>query len=63
MRCTVVLEFDDGEGTAVSRVEFMRLHRDTSGPSTGDVGISLVEGKTLLQTVQQDFVVAQLGRY
>lgn len=63
MRCTVVLQFDNGEGTAGGRVELMRLHRDTAGPSTGDVGISLVEGKTLLQTVQQDFVVAQLGRY
>jgi hypothetical protein len=63
MRCTVVLEFDNGEGAVVSRVETMRLHRDTAGPSTGDVGISLTEGKTLLQTVQQEFVVAQLARY
>ena len=63
MRCTAVLEFDNGEGTAVGRVELMRLHRDSADPITGDVGISLIEGKTLLQTVQQEFVVAQLGRY
>jgi hypothetical protein len=27
MRCTIVLEFDDGEGLEVKRVELMRLHR------------------------------------
>jgi hypothetical protein len=63
MRCAAVLEFDNGEGTAVGRVELMRLHRDAAAPITGDVGMSLIEGKTLLQTVQQEFVVAQLDRY
>ena len=47
----------------MGRVELMRLHRDTAGSSTRDVGIFLAEGKTLLQTVGHDFVVAQLGRY
>ena len=63
MRCTVVLEFDDGDGADVRRVELMRLHRDSADPNAGDVGISLAEGKTLVQSVQQEFVVAQLGRY
>ena len=30
MRCTIVLEFDDGEGSEVKRIELMRLHRDTA---------------------------------
>ena len=63
VRCTVVLEFDRGEGTAVGRVGLMRLHRDTAGPNSGDVGISLAEGKSLWQTVQQEFAVAQLGQF
>ena len=25
MRCTIVLEFDDGEGSEVKRIELMRL--------------------------------------
>jgi hypothetical protein len=27
MRCTIVLEFDDGNGTVAKRVEVMRFHR------------------------------------
>ena len=27
MRCTIVLEFDDGEGSEAKRIELMRLHR------------------------------------
>ena len=62
MRCTIVLEFDDGEGSTAERVELMRLHRDTANPASGDVGLSLAEGKTLSNCVQQEFVVAQLAR-
>jgi len=63
MRCTVVLEFDDGTGMNPRRVELMRLHRQDASAESGDVGISLIEGKTLLQTVQQEFVVEQLSRF
>ncbi|MDR6859957.1 hypothetical protein J2W96_006297 [Variovorax guangxiensis] len=63
MRCTIVLEFDDGEGFAVKRVELMRLHRDTANPALGDIGLSLAEGKLLSNCVQQEFVVEQLGRF
>lgn len=54
MRCTIVLEFDNGEGLDVKRVELMRLHRDTVDPASGDVGLSLAEGKSLSNCVQQE---------
>ena len=63
MRCTVVLEFDDGDSTALRRVELARLHRDVADPKPGDVGLSLAEGKTLLQTVQQEFAMAQIQQF
>ena len=56
MRCTIVLEFDDGEGSEVKRIELMRLHRDTANHAAGDVGLSLAEGKSLSNCVQQKFV-------
>jgi hypothetical protein len=30
MRCSIVLEFDDGDATAVKRLELMRLHEQSS---------------------------------
>ena len=63
MRCTIVLEFDEGEGSEVKRIELMRLHRDTDNPAAGDVGLSLAEGKSLSNCVQQEFVTEQLGRF
>ena len=63
MRCTVVLEFDGGDAASVSRVKLVRLHRDTANPIPGDVGLSLAEGKTVIEAVQQEFVVAQLGQF
>ena len=63
MRCTIVLEFDDGEGSEVKRIELMRLHRDTANPAAGDVGLSLAEGKSLSNCVQQEFVTDQLARF
>ena len=63
MRCTIVLEFDDGQGLAVKRVELMRLHRDTAAPVPGDAGLSLAEGKSLIDCIQQEFVAEQLGRF
>jgi hypothetical protein len=63
MRCTVVLEFDGGDTTPVKRVELVRLHRDTAKPVSGDVGLSLAEGKTLIQSVQQEFTAEQLGQF
>lgn len=63
MRCTIVLEFDDGDGTVAKRVEVMRLHRATENPTSGDVGLSLAEGKSLVNCVQQEFVVEQLERF
>jgi hypothetical protein len=63
MRRTVVLEFDDGDGTAGKRIEVMRFHRSTEKPTAGDVGLSLAEGQSLVGCVQQEFVVEQLERY
>ena len=63
MRCTVVLEFDDGESTTLRRVELTRLHRDLAKAEPGDVGLSLAEWKTLLQTVQQEFAMAQIQQF
>lgn len=63
MRCTIILELDDGEGSVVKRIELMRLHRDTGNPAAGDVGLSLAEGKSLSNCVQQEFVTEQLERF
>lgn len=63
MRCTIVLEFDDGDGAAVKRVEVMRFHRSAENQVSGDVGLSLIEGKSLVNWIQQEFVVEQLDRY
>ena len=63
MRCTIVLEFDEGEGSEVTRIELMRLHRDSANPAAGDVGLTLAEGKLLSNCVQQEFVTEQLGRF
>lgn len=48
MRCTIVLEFDNGDGSVVKRAEVMRFHRATGEQAPGDVGLSLAEGKSLL---------------
>lgn len=32
MRCTFVLEFDNGDGSAIKRVELMRIHRPIEDP-------------------------------
>ncbi len=63
MRCRIVLEFDDGDGTAVKRVEVMRLHRGAGSQASGDVGLSLAEGRSLVNCIQQEFVVEQLERF
>jgi hypothetical protein len=63
MRCTIVLEFDDGDGTVGKRVEVMRLHRGAENPTSGDVGLSLAEGKSVVNCIQQEFVAEQLGRF
>ncbi|MFM0306578.1 ISKra4 family transposase [Paraburkholderia sp. RL17-383-BIF-A] len=63
MRCTIALEFDNGDGSVVKRVEVMRLHRPIDDQTPGDVGLSLSEGKSLLNCVQQEFVVEQIERF
>lgn len=45
MRCTIVLDFDNGDGRVVKRVEVMRFHRAVEEQTPGDVGLSLAEGK------------------
>ncbi len=56
MRCTIVLEFDDGDGTVVKPVEVVRLHRAAGS-------LSLAEGKSLVNCIQQEFVVEQRERF
>ncbi|MBN3831916.1 hypothetical protein [Burkholderia sp. Ac-20344] len=63
MRCTIVLEFDNGDGSVVKRAEVMRFHRAAGEQAPGDVGLTLAEGKSLLNCVQQQFVVEQIERY
>ena len=63
MQCTIVLEFDNGDGGETKRVELMRFHRTIEEPTPGDVGLSLAEGKSLLNCVQQEFVVEQIDRF
>ncbi len=63
MRYTIVLEFDSGDGSVVKRVEVMRFHRSIEDQTPGDVGLSLTEGKSLLNCVQQEFVVEQIERF
>lgn len=63
MRCTLVLEFDSANGEPPRRVEVLHLHRNTESPTEGDVGLTLAEAKTVLLSVQQDFVGEQLSRY
>ena len=63
MRCTIVLEFDDGDGTVGKRVGVMRLHRGAENPTSGDVGLSLAEGKSVVNCIQQEFGVEQLERF
>jgi hypothetical protein len=63
MRCAIVLEFDNGDGSVGKRVEVMRFHRPVEDQTPGDVGLSLAEGKSLLNCVQQEFVVGQIERF
>jgi hypothetical protein len=63
MRCTIVLEFDDWDRSVAKRVEVIRFHRPIEDPTPGDVGLSLAEGKSLLNCVQQEFVVEQIERF
>lgn len=48
---------------AAKRVEVMRFHRSAENQVSGDVGLSLIEGKSLVNCIQQGFVVEQLDRY
>lgn len=63
MRCTLVLEFDSDAGEPPRRVEALRLHRDTINPTVGYVGLTLTEAKTVLLSIQQEFVGEQLSQY
>ncbi len=63
MRCTVVVEFDGEPGEPPRRVELLRLHRDDTNPSTGDIGLPLAEAQTAMSSLQQEFVVEQIGRF
>ena len=47
----------------MKRVEVMRFPRAAGEETTGDVELSLAEGKSLLNCVQQAFVVDQIDRY
>lgn len=48
IRYTIVLEFDDGDSTVAKRIEVMRFHRVDRSQASGDVGLSLVEGKSFV---------------
>lgn len=63
MRCTVVVEFDGQPGESPRRVKLLRLHRDDTNPSPGDIGLTLAEAKTAMSAFQQEFVVEQIGGF
>jgi len=47
----------------MKRIELVRFHRLIEDQTPGDVGLSLAEGKSLLNCVQQEFVVEQIERF
>lgn len=63
MRCTLVLEFYSDAGEPPRRVEVLRLHRESTNPAEGDVGLTLAEAETVLLKIQQEFVGEQLNQY
>lgn len=46
----------------MKRVEVMRFHRSIEDQTPGDVGLSLADGKSLVNCVQREFVVEQIER-
>lgn len=59
----VVVEFDAERGGLPRRVELLRLHRDDTSPTAGDIGLTLDEAKSALSALQQEFVVKQIGQF
>jgi len=53
MRCNVVVEFDGEPGEPPRRVELLRLHRDNTNPSTGDIGLTLAEAQTAMSALRK----------
>jgi hypothetical protein len=58
MRMTVSVEFTDG-GNRITRRRFIAVTRNPAHAASGDIGLTLVEAKTLLGYVQHEFVAAQ----
>jgi hypothetical protein len=63
MRCKIALELDNGGGSVVKWVEVMRFHGPIEAPTPGDGRLSLSEGKSWRNCVQQEFVVEQIERF
>ena len=57
-----MLEFDS-EGGPKHRVEVVTLHRDEKSPLEGDVGMTLDEGKSLMNAIQQDLITEQISQF
>jgi hypothetical protein len=51
MICSVILEFSTDDDTPISRIELLNLNRADNIEAAEDVGLTLAEGKTLLESV------------
>jgi hypothetical protein len=58
MRMLVTLEFADA-GTKSGSHRVLIIGRGSEDPQTGDIGLSLEEAKTLISSIQDEFVAAQ----
>jgi hypothetical protein len=63
MKCTVTLEFRADDGVAFKQLELMNIHRPDCIENAGDVGLTLADGKKLLECIQQEFVNAQVTQH
>jgi hypothetical protein len=53
MKCTVTLEFRTDDEVAFKQLELMNVHRPDCIENADDVGLTLEEGKKLLECIQQ----------
>ena len=58
MRMTVIVEFAD-DGSRATRRRAVAVTRDPAQAASGDIGLTLAEGKQLLEYVQHEVVAAQ----
>lgn len=60
VRCAIVPDFDNGNVNLMKRVEIMPFDGPIEDQMSEYVGLSLAEGKALLNWVQRKFVIKQI---